>query len=338
MTRLTAASQATQSVRSPRLCILLSFAVAACGGKLDAGWDEPEGQLPVDDRNPIVICNDGFYDNWQGEYAMLLSNAGGPLLAGIIINDSWPWPKLEDNLAGWREMVDAARESGLQNIPDPVASNGPVLERPSDGEIDSTVPNRSEGAGFIIDASQRLSLSYRPMVVVTGGRLTDVADAYLMDPTLPKRIIVVSSLGTATTDGGVMGIPNGEMDTWADTIVTQRFRYIQISGFYDQKSDVTDGLLEQLPMNPFISWVASKQTRVWEDQHATDQIGVLAVAVPAFVSSVVRAVQQGVDTDDLPTLSIDPDGPLWLVTRVSGAVATARFRQMLTDPGTFRPD
>jgi hypothetical protein len=86
--------------------------MAACGGKLDAGWDEPKGMLPVDDRNPIVLCNDGYYDNWQGEYAMLLSSTGGPRLAGIVISDSWPWPELDENMAGWRQMVDAAREGG----------------------------------------------------------------------------------------------------------------------------------------------------------------------------------------------------------------------------------
>ena len=78
--------------------------MAACGGKLDAGWDEPKGMLPVDDRNPIVLCNDGYYDNWQGEYAMLLSSTGGPPLAGIVVNDSGPWPELDDNIAGWRQM------------------------------------------------------------------------------------------------------------------------------------------------------------------------------------------------------------------------------------------
>ena len=312
--------------------------MAACGGRLDAGWDEPEGLLPVDDRNPILICNDGYYDNWQGEYAMLLSNAGGPRLAGIIINDSWPWPDLEENMAGWRQMVAAARDGGLPDVPDPVASTGPVLERPSDGEIDSTVPNRSEGAHLIIDTANRLSLPYRPLVVVTGGRLTDVADAYLMDPTLPERVVVVSSLGSATTDGGEMGIPNGEMDTWADVVVAQRFRYVQVSAFYDQKTDVPDSLLSQLPANAFTSWIESKQADVWDDLVAADQVAVLAVAMPSFVASVVRVAQQGAGDDDMPTLSRDPDGPVWLVTEVSGADGTARFQEMLLDPETFRSE
>jgi hypothetical protein len=338
VTGVTSAGHGSEAVRVARRWILLSLAMAACGGRLDAGWDEPKGMLPVDDRNPIVLCNDGPHDNWQGEYAMLLSSTGGPRLAGIVINDSWPWPDLDDNMAGWRQMVDAAREGGLRDIPDPLASTGPVLVRPSDGNIDSTVPNRSEGARFIIDASQRLSLPYRPLVVVTGGRLTDVADAYLMDHTLPGRIVVVSSLGTPTTDGGEMGVPNGEMDTWADVIVAQKFRYVQVSAFYDQKTDVTASLLSELPTNAFTSWIESKEPEVWDDLVAADQVGVLAVAIPSYVSAVVRAVQQGVGADDMPALSSDPGGPVWLVTEVSGAVGTARFWQMLLDATTFSPD
>ena len=235
-------------------------------------------------------------------------------------------------------MVDAARDGGLRDIPDPLASTGPELVRPSDGSIDSTVPNRSEGARFIIDAADRLSLPYRPLVVVTGGRLTDVADAYLMDHTLPERIIVVSSLGSATTDGGEMGVPNGEMDTWADVIVAQKFRYVQVSAFYDQKTDVTSSLLSELPNNAFISWIESKHATVWDHWPAADQVGVLAVAIPSFVSSVARVVQRVTGADDIPALSSDPGGPVWLVTEVTGSVGTARLWDMLLDPTTFNPD
>jgi hypothetical protein len=50
-------------------------------------------------------------------------------------------------------MVDAARRSGLRDIPEPVASGSSSLVRPSDGNIESTVPNGSEGARFIVDGT-----------------------------------------------------------------------------------------------------------------------------------------------------------------------------------------
>jgi len=314
------------------LCTLLPW-VAACGASLDAGYDKPHGLLPVDARNPIVLCNDGVYDNWAGEYAALFASSGALSLAGIVIstgsNDA---TNLDDNMTGWRQMVTAARGGGLQNIPDPMASSGSVLVRPSDGNIDSTTANRSEGAHFILDTSAQLSQPYRPLVVVTGGRLTDVADAYLMDPTLPERIVVVSSLGTTSTDGAQMGPPNGEMDKWADVIVAQKFRYVQISSFYDQMNDVSDSLVPQLPQNTFTSWIEAKRTKIYDDVLAADQGAVVAVAVPEFVAAVSRAALSDTST---PALSSDPNGPIWLVTHVSGAVATARLWNMLLDPTMF---
>ena len=55
------------------------------------------------------------------------------------------------------------------------------VETPRGGNIDSTEANRSEGARLIVDTAHRLSQPLRPIVVATGGRLTDIADAYLMD-------------------------------------------------------------------------------------------------------------------------------------------------------------
>jgi len=310
-------------------------ATTACGGTLDAGHDVPRGNLPVDNRNPVVLCNDGAYDNWQGEYAMLLANAGGPPLAGIVVGESEPWPDLAENLAGWEAMVAAARESGLGEVPDPVASSSPPLVRPSDGDIDSTTPNHSEGASFIIEVSKQVSRPGRPLVAVTGAPLTDLADAYLMDPTVPERVVVVSSLGSATLEGGEMGSPNGELDPWAGSIVAQKFRYVQVSAFYEQSEDLPDSVLEQLPTNAFTAWIAQKAPGIWEASIASDQVSLLAVAVPSFVSTVNRAVEQGATTENIPVLANDPGGTVWLVSEIDRASGTGRLREVLLAPETF---
>jgi len=306
--------------------------MAACGGNLNAGADEPGGVLPVDERNPIVLCNDGYSDNWQGEYAMLFASTGGIQLAGIIINDGWPWTDLNDNITGWRQLATAARDSGLKDIPDPIASTGPALVRPDNGDIDTTTPNRSEGAISIINAAARLSQPFRPLVVVTGGRLTDVADAYLMDHSLPEKVVIVASLGAANADGAEMGIPNGELDTWSNIIVAQKFRYVQVSYYYDQNADVPSTLLSQLPSNAFTDWIKAKQPDV---KNAYDQVGIQTVVMPSIILTHTRVVQQGESSDNMPLLVSDPNGPDWLVTQTSSSLATARFWEMLLDPATF---
>jgi hypothetical protein len=319
---------------------VLGLAGVACTQTLDAGWTGPRGLLPVDERNPILLVNDGPNDNWQGEYAVLLASGGGPRLAGIVVNVSGPWPDIEANVAGWRDLVAAARASGLRNLPDPIASVGAALVRPASGDVAATRPNRSEGARLIVEASRRFSLPQRPLVVVTGGALTDVADAYLMDPSVAERVIVVSSLGTVTATGGGMSAPNGEMDPWADAIVTARLRYVQVSAFYDQIVDVPAEDVSRLPANAFGARIAAKQPNVWDWPPAADQVGVVAVGVAGFVTAVDRVRAAGsipAGASAGPDLLKDPDGPGWLVTACQGAAAKARLWQILLDPQTFAP-
>ncbi|HET9956131.1 MAG TPA: hypothetical protein VFQ61_16605 [Polyangiaceae bacterium] len=315
-----------------RLSPMLALGLLACSEVLDAGSTRPHGTLPVDERNPIIITNDNVGDNWQGEYALLLSNGGGPKLAGILINTSGPWPELDANVEGWRGLVEAARASGLE-APDPTTSVGERLVRPGSGRIEDTEPNRSEGALFIIEASRRLSLPYRPLVIVTGGRLTDVADAYLVDPTVADRIVVVSSLGKTSDSGAVMGPPNGEMDPWAGAIVTARLKYVQVSSFYDQLMDVPASRVSELPDNAFGAWIADKRARIWNLPEASDQVAVAAVGITGFALKVERisATSLAANSGQGPDLTRDPDGPAWLVSDVEGTEATAGFWRLLSE-------
>lgn len=339
--RATRAHGAAERATSMALRVL-ALVAAGCTGTLDAGSTRPHGLLPVDERNPMVLVNDNAYENWQGEYAVLLANGGGPKLAGIIVGTGGIWTNIDDNVAGWTALVAAARNSGLQGIPDPIKSVSAPLGRPNTGIIEETQANRSEGANFIVNKSKEVGLAYRPMVVATGGRLTDVADAYLIDPTVTDRVVVVSSLGTLSSTGGVMGPPNGEMDPWADTIVTARFRYVQVSAFYDQLTDVPASRLAELPNNPFGSWIKTKQPGIWNLPVAADQVAVAAVGIPKFVTAVEQVSVAGpsaVGATSGPDLTAhpagSPTGSLWLVTASAGSAATDRLWGLLLSSTTF---
>lgn len=285
----------------------------------------------------MILANDGATDNWLGEYAMLLANSGGPPLAGIIVNPSQYWKDLSSSVADWNEMIKAARMSGLRNIPDATPSPASELARPADGKIETTAPNRSEGAKLILALSAQLSLPWRPVVVVTGSRLTDVADAYLMDPTVAERVVVVASLGSSSaTGGGAMDWPNGELDPWADWIVGQRFRYVQVNGYYEQQGDLPSAA--DLPANEFGTWMAGKTSRLFQVPMASDQIAILAVALPDFVTAVVRATvdtSASFDSTMGPALLPQADGPVWMAPSCAAAMAADRLSKMLQNPRTF---
>ncbi len=338
MTHVAVSSRHRRNVRSshvPRCVQTLAcaFIAAGCMQSLDAGYNLPHGLLPVDERNPMILVNDGAYDNWFGEYAVLLANGAGSPLVGIIVNEDSDWPDIQTNMNGYRDLIGAARSSGLINLPDPIASIGAPLIMPASGKIEDTLPNRSEGALFIVSASKALSLPYRPLVVATGGGLTDVADAYLVDPTVTQRVVVVSSLGSVTMAGASMGPPNGDGDSWADVIVTSKFRYVQVSAWYDQQTDVPSSSLSTLPNNALGAWIAAKQPNLWQWSPASDQVAVLAAGLPGFATAVTRvsvdaSVSDGGATVE-PKLAADQVGPDWLVTGCNGAVATNLFWKAL---------
>ena len=323
-----------------RSLIALALVGVGCSQTLDAGYDRPHGILPVDERNPIILLNDGAYDNWSGEYAVLLANGGGSPLAAIIVDATSDWPNIQTNFGGYTDLVTAARSSGLKNLPDPISSIGPPLVKPASGKIEETTPNRSNGALSIIDISNKLSLPYRPLVIATGGALTDVADAYLVDRTVAERVVIVSSLGSTSSTGGGMGIPNGQGDPWADVIVSANFRYVQVSAWYDQLTDVPSSKLSELPNNPFGAWIASKQPNLWQWSPASDQVSVLAVGLPAFATAIERVASaptdagQSADAAAGPNLATTQNGPDWLVTGCDGNAATKLFWNILATKTT----
>ena len=307
--------------------------LSACGGTLDAGSDttEPGNDLPVSATNTVVLNNDGPLDNWQGELAFLLAGTGLDL-AGLIINDSTAWPDLERNANSWHMMWEAATASGISGLAEPTTSSGPPLVAPASGDIADTVPNYSEGAELIVRAA--LEARNPPLAVITGGRLTDVADAYLMEPSIAERLVVVASLGELSAEGAVMGIPNGEMDPWANTIVVERLRYVQVSAYYDQLADVPSSRVSELPSNALGEWIANKHTEIYDIPVAADQVALLAVAVPGFARQVKRAALDGTTTvmlGDTPKLAIEDGGDAWLVTSVHGELATQTFWSLLSE-------
>jgi hypothetical protein len=318
---------------------VLALLACACTRTLDAGHNR-RGLLPVDQRNPAILYQDDWSGDWLGEYAVLFAAHGGPPLAGIVVNASSIWTDLNINASGWKDLVTAARSSGLESVPDVTPSAGAPLVRPADGQIDSTTANGSAGAHLIVDASSRLSMPGRPVVVVCGTSLTDVADAYLLDHGVVDRVVVVAALGSYVAPNGIMGGPNGDMDPWADWIVAQKLRYIQISAYYDQSADVPADKLPSLPSNPLGDRIRAKQPNIIPITTAADQVALLAVALPAFavaVEAVSPDVAAGFDATQGPRLLPDAGGRDLVVTTVAGQLAAPGFWDMLLDSQTFGP-
>jgi hypothetical protein len=324
------------------LCLCLALATANCGGNLDAGRNVTHGPLAVDVRNPVIITNDAATDNWMGVYAFLFANNGGAPVSAIIVCSSNYWTDLNANVTSWTDLVTAARASGLENIPDVTVSAGASLTKSSDGTIESTVPNHSAGAQRIVELSRELGTPQRPLVILSGTRLTEIADAYLLDHTVVDRVVVVASLGTLDPPKVRMTGPNGDLDPWADWIVAQRFKYIQITALYNQTMDVTADQLDDLPQTPFGAWIADKQPTISTNQLAADQVTVLATALPDFATIVQRSSADisagfGSPQGQGPPLIPDESGNAWVVTKVAAPLGPSRLWHMLLEGRELPP-
>lgn len=310
-----------------------------CGGTLDVGHDKQRGLLPVDDRNPVVILQDDWSGDWLGELTVLFASTGRLTVAGVIVNSTRNyWPDLNANVTGWNNLMMAARSSGLKNLPPITASAGNPLARPPDDQIESTPPNHSEGAQLIVDLSSKLSRPFRPLVVVSGTSITDLADAYLIDPTVAQRVVVVAALGSYKAPNGELGTPNGNVDSWASWIVSQRYPFIQVATYYDQSTDVTTDKVRSLPTNQLGNFMAKKQPRILTDLTACDQVALLAVARSDFVMEAVKVspdVSAGFDETKGTTLVPDEKGDDMVVTSIKGPLAGSELWLMLLDQHTF---
>ena len=128
------------------------------------------------------------------------------------------------------------------------------------------------------------------------------------------------------------------MDPWADWIVVERFRYVQVSAYYDQTNDISSSQLSNLPNNAFGDFIAAQQPNLLDVVTASDQIGILAVGLPKFVVAVAKVSLDPTATFDAsngPNLVPDANGQLSLVTSSDGTLAAAHLWQMLQDPKTF---
>jgi hypothetical protein len=311
----------------------LALLQAACGGVLDAGYDTPHGPLPVDDRSAMLVVNDGARDNWQLEYAAILAATTPLRLVGVVVNESYEYPSLDANLSGFNQAIAAARDSGLGDLPDPMGSHAPALRRPATGRIEDTSPNGSDGARLIVLAAKRWGTKAHPLTIATGGALTDVADAWLLDPGLGERAVVVASLGQSGGEGARTLDPNGDRDEWATFIVASRLRYVQVNAYYDQLADFPENRLKELPDNAFGAWIASKRPDILALTQACDQVSVLAAALPWFAKDV-RHLQ--LDTQDTTVLEPAMDGPIWQIAAADTERARAQLWADLSSPETFR--
>jgi hypothetical protein len=237
------------------LCRFVFLVAAVLMGARFASGSPPEYKVSkqgldlarVSPDCPMIYDNDWWKDTPDAAYLWAKASLGQADLRGNVVSrDMWDWQKgytykLEQGMKDARSLLEAARESGLTDIPEPVLGANEALVRPPGGKIEETKFVRTPGSDLIV-AEARKTAAEKPLLVFAGGPCTTVATAYLTDPSIAGRIIVFQ------IDGGGY---NGK-DSWSWKIAQDRLPFANWARgyFWGEWSKWKPESFQELPENP----------------------------------------------------------------------------------------
>src|SRR5690606_10707874 len=171
----------------------LTFSVDGIGLRIDG----------LDSTNPVILDNELWDNGVESEYVWAKASLGALDLRGNIVTFDLANPQrpLSEQLRRGQAELRLARLAGLRGIPDPVTGAEARLQMPASGNLEDLRPTPTAGSDLIV-AEARKATPEKPLLVVVGGPLTTVAQAYLTDPTIVSRMVVagVFSYSLQTSD------------------------------------------------------------------------------------------------------------------------------------------
>ena len=309
-------------------------------------------QLPTFDRtNPVVYDNDACEDTYTDDYLMALASTGSISLKGVITSSTQqPYNHYVDadsitHFYGERDNdIAAAAASGFRNTPTHVHGSTTALTPPGNGQIDSTTPTSTAGSTLIRTQANLASVA-KPLLVVVGGPLTTVANAYLLEPSIASKIIVLYGGGMSATD---FSDYNTWSDGWAAYIVMSRMTTVAFAAGMRSPIHVTKATISaNLPASPLKTFMLAKLqvTSGLPEICGCDGDSTQAVAVmlPTYSTSVVRSSVTGLvgtrvfypQSHKVPVLAANASGNVYVVTVVDSAAGTVEWFRAMTNPAAY---
>lgn len=153
------------------------------------------GSLAIDGlgpRSPVIFDNELWDNGPDNEYVWAKASSGDLDLRGNVVTDAMDEESATLDTQMGKADVErrTALLAGFQGIPAPVAGSRLPLVSVS-GPLERIPAETSAGSDLIV-AEARKCTPDSPLVVVVGGPLTTVANAYLTDNTIASRMIVIA--------------------------------------------------------------------------------------------------------------------------------------------------
>ena len=290
--------------------------------------------------NPVIYDNDETVDGYTDGYLCALAANSEISLRGFITSSSiQPYNKhvpsegYERMTRDRQAIVTVARLSGLKNIPDPVRGPKGNLSKPSSRQIRDTQPIGSAGSWLIVNEARKASIQ-NPLVIIVGGPVTAEADAYLLDPSIADKMIVLWD-GAALPDKNPTHLANYNAwaDGWAANIAFQKLRLV----FWDFSDSswpyVPKSYLQTLPGNSDFRTYLINQDFGWgglPGDYDRDAAPAISVMRANYSTQFQKVAYTGLTTaggHEVPTFRPNSKGRVLMTRNADGTVGTSEWRR-----------
>jgi hypothetical protein len=287
-------------------------------------------ELPFRRGCPAFYDNDDHRDVYTDEYLLTLAHLGDIKLVGMTTTYAPNVREYELFVRGRAQIVQTARRSGLQHLPDVRAGMGKRLTRPASNRPEDTQPLNLAASRTLIAEAREVSPD-KPLVVITGGQLTVVADAWLLDRDIASRVVVA----------GLFGVPgrdyNASLDAWAWTVVVSNFRVLAVpfgtpqnrgTVFLKAAEVPKQRIRDELPQDvPFFRWIFEKHhpSNLGPEEHDYDGQAAIALMRPDYITKVQRWRAIGIHPNGDAKLVRDDNGPIYEAVDADQRIATTEF-------------
>lgn len=192
----------------------------------------------VDTASPVIFDNE-FWDNGpENEYIWAKASTGILDLRGNIVTDAMRKNQVTVDAQLTRAKIElrTATLAGFRNLIEPVEGSRHPLLAASSGRIEDIAVDKSFGSELIV-AEALKATPERPLTVIAGGPLTTVANAYLTNPAIASRMVVLA----------IYPFSINSADSLAAYVVAKRCRLAVWGRDYVWTGALDSALLAKLP-------------------------------------------------------------------------------------------
>jgi hypothetical protein len=247
--------------------------------------------LPFGRSNPLIFSTATLTKYYGTHYALALAFRGEIRLVGLQASQGDP--QQESLFRKFLVEAPKLQRYGPGCFPLPVCGTLEPLPIPDSERLKETEPTHTDAALQIL-AEARGATSAKPLVFLCHGSGTDLASAWLRDPGIAKKIVVLAALPPKSSRWW-------QRDPWAGQIVLRYFRCVLLP---NEHMTVDPARLQRITDPRWASMVNKNNLGDWNSRLLCFLVN------PDPKAQVTRLRFRGV-RDGKPVFEASPKGKIW---------------------------